>query len=284
MVFLALPCDNLRGTGKFLAVDYRVSCLSDEYKNYRVFAYTAIIVWPLGFPLFCLGMLWYYEVPRMASQKMKLAEERAFLQHWSSTFARLGKPVAGLDSLELRELTNMQLYLLLGSVASCIAENAEARLELGVGWDGVLAELVPQTEAPQSCEETKPCKLLQPQPHSDSVSVSDEATAPTAAEKASVRVSTTPIQELGHSNVPDNLPDRNKLLSELWGFINRMKASEQLAAPTLCWDPKSDDAKEVLAVARVGLLISAYEPRYYWFESFLFQSILDLTTGFRSTC
>ena len=57
-------------------------------------------------------------------------------------------------------------------------------------------------------------------------------------------------------------------MSKLQLLIDEMLAAEQLAVPTLRWDPLSADAKEVRALARVGLLISAYEPKYYWFDSF----------------
>ena len=43
-----------------------------------------------------------------------------------------------------------------------------------------------------------------------------------------------------------------------------MKTKEQLSVPTLQWNPDSADKNEVLALARVGVLISAYEPQYYW--------------------
>ena len=66
------------------------------------------------------------------------------------------------------------------------------------------------------------------------------------------------------------MPSRDELLSKIWVVIDEMKAAEHLVIPTLWWDPRSADAKEVLAVARVGLLISSYEPQYYWFESSLF--------------
>ena len=77
-----------------------------------------------------------------------------------------------------------------------------------------------------------------------------------------------PIDEAGHNEVPDNLPSRNQLISELWVFIDAMKTSEQLAVPTLRWDPGSTDKKEVLAVLRIGVLISTYEPKFYWFAPF----------------
>ena len=68
------------------------------------------------------------------------------------------------------------------------------------------------------------------------------------------------------TEVPDGLPSREQLLAKLQVFIDEMLTTEQLVIPTLRWDPMSANKKEVLAVARVGLLISAYEPQYYWFE------------------
>ena len=72
------------------------------------------------------------------------------------------------------------------------------------------------------------------------------------------------------TEVLDSMPSREKLLAKLQVFIDEMLATEQLVIPTLRWDPMSANKKEVLAVARVGLLISAYEPQYYWFEPLAF--------------
>ena len=73
-----------------------------------------------------------------------------------------------------------------------------------------------------------------------------------------------PVDKEGHIEVPNDMPSRDELLLKLQVFINEMKAAEHLVAPTLRWDPLSTDEKEVLAVARIGLLISDYEPQYYW--------------------
>ena len=70
------------------------------------------------------------------------------------------------------------------------------------------------------------------------------------------------------------MPSKDQLLSKLQVLINEMKATEQLVVPTLRWDPVSTDEKEVSAVARIGLLISAYEPQYYWFESLFLKQVL----------
>ena len=77
------------------------------------YAYVAIVIWPVGFPLMCCALFWYYEVPQIAALKIKRAEERAFLQHWTTELARLNKLPIGIDSLELQELNQMQLDRLL---------------------------------------------------------------------------------------------------------------------------------------------------------------------------
>lgn len=46
--------------------------------------------------------------------------------------------------------------------------------------------------------------------------------------------------------------------------------------PTLQWDPASTDNKEVLVVARIGTLMSGYEPNF-WFESFLSNKTIAVT-------
>ena len=77
----------------------------------------------------------------------------------------------------------------------------------------------------------------------------------------------------GCTEVSHNIPSRDEILSKLRVFIDEMTAAEELVVPALRWDPVSADAKEVLAVARVGLLISAYEPQYYWCETSLSRTI-----------
>ena len=71
IVFATLQCDKLPRIGEFLTVDYHVSCLDDNYKIYRTYAYVAILIWPVGFPILCIAMLWYYEVPQLAAEKVK---------------------------------------------------------------------------------------------------------------------------------------------------------------------------------------------------------------------
>ena len=189
-IFTALPCDDLLETGKFLAVDYRVSCLDNDYKIYRTYAYVAILIWPVGFPLVCFAMLWYYEVPQIAACKIKRAEEHAFLQHWTSKLAKLRKPPTGIDGLELHELTQLQLYHLLESVTSFrTASDVDAELELGIGSRKMFDEVFVRTDASSE----------QPLPTSQSPECSQPSTAlpakqapATSMEETVVQVGTTP--------------------------------------------------------------------------------------------
>ena len=188
IVFTALPCDDLLETGEFLAVDYRVSCLDNDYKIYRIYAYVAIVIWPVGFPLVCFAMLWYYEVPKIAARKIKRAEERAFLQHWTSKLAKLRKSLTGIDGLELHELTQLQLYQLIKSVTSfSTASDADAELELSIG-SRKMFEVFMRTDASSE----------QPLPTSQSPECSQPSTAlpvkqapATSMEETVVKVGTT---------------------------------------------------------------------------------------------
>ena len=66
------------------------------YNWYRSFAYFGIALWPVGFPLFCLAMLYYYKVPKIARRKQERAEWAAFLVHCMSMLADRGLPMLGL--------------------------------------------------------------------------------------------------------------------------------------------------------------------------------------------
>ena len=203
MIFSALPCDNLLEAGEFLAVDYRVSCLDNDYKIYRVYACVAIVIWPVGFPLLCFAMLLHYEVPQIAAHKMKRAEERAFLQHWTGKLAEVGKPLTGFDDLKLHELTQPQLYQLLKSVmSSSTASDEDFELELSIDFREMFDKVCVHTDAPHTCVE--PGSSEQPLPQSQSPECSQLSTPPpgkqavaTSIEEAVVQVGKIEPQVLG---------------------------------------------------------------------------------------
>lgn len=143
MVFSSLVCDDLAEAGQFLAADYRASCLHKMSKNFRVYAYGSIVIWPVGFLFVCLVLLWYYRIPQLAAQKMQRAVEHMFLEHWTNKLAKLRKPIAGIEGLELRELTQLQLYLLFQSI-SCVdnTSNLDIELELGTDARGIFNEIL----------------------------------------------------------------------------------------------------------------------------------------------
>ena len=76
--------------------DYRIDCTSGTYTWYRNFAYFGIVLWPVGFPLFCLAMLYYYKIPTIARRKQEKAEWAAFMTYCMSMLADRGLPVLGI--------------------------------------------------------------------------------------------------------------------------------------------------------------------------------------------
>ena len=82
--------------GACLLQDYRIDCTSGTYNSYRNFAYIGIVLWPIGFPLFCLAMLYYYKIPAIAHRKQEKAEWAAFMSYCMSMLADRGLPVLGI--------------------------------------------------------------------------------------------------------------------------------------------------------------------------------------------
>ena len=122
-------------------------------------------------------MLWHYEVPQIAAHKMKRAKEHAFLQHWTSKLAKMGKPLTTrMDDLELHELTQLQLYQLLELVmCSSTASDQELGHELGVGSREMFDKVFKHTHAPQTG--AKPASSEQPLPPLQSPECSQSSTA-----------------------------------------------------------------------------------------------------------
>ena len=69
-IFSALTCDNLKEDGKHLVVDYRVQCDSPHWQvTIRITGWIGVAVWPIGFPLLCIIMLYIHDVPGIAKRK-----------------------------------------------------------------------------------------------------------------------------------------------------------------------------------------------------------------------
>ena len=50
----------------------RIDCNTGEYRFYQFFGLVAVALWPIGFPAFCVFMLYKYEVPQIAAHKVRL--------------------------------------------------------------------------------------------------------------------------------------------------------------------------------------------------------------------
>jgi len=77
-VLNTFSCLDLGRSGKWLMSDVQVPCPESGEFVY-VFSVIGVILYPLGVPAGMLGMLYYYEVPKMARQKKKAAELRALI-------------------------------------------------------------------------------------------------------------------------------------------------------------------------------------------------------------
>ena len=80
-VISALNCDNLGHEGRYLHVDFNVNCDHASYIPVQVSGAVFICLWPVGAILFLLGLLHWYNVPRVAQRKLAKAQQRVFMRH-----------------------------------------------------------------------------------------------------------------------------------------------------------------------------------------------------------
>ena len=252
-MFSTLPCEDLGAVGKFLKADYHVDCTSAKYKRFRVFAMIGILVWPLGFPAGCLGMLYYYNVPKIAARKVQRAQVRAFLDYCVSRLVATGTPLHGITSdASLEELSKMQLWHLaelLGFLTSDPTgdEAPVVSLDMNIGdvaggilQGGTVTDI--EVEAP------------------------DPAREPAAHSPGEIEMLPADPADTGAAPQVGDMAEA-ELLEMVGQHIKKLVKTEQLVVPALQWDPHSQDADEVLALARWGLLIAAYEPECYLTQS-----------------
>jgi hypothetical protein len=113
IIFSAIQCDDLGLMGKLLSYDYRVDCNSAEYQRFWVYALMMIFVWPLGYPLALLGLLWYLKVPQLASSKLRSQKWQCFLMDAVRRLVATGKDTMGISvDVAPKDLTLPQLQVL----------------------------------------------------------------------------------------------------------------------------------------------------------------------------
>ena len=247
VVFSTLPCEDLGAVGKFLKADYHVDCTSAKYKRFRVFAIIGVLVWPLGFPAGCLGMLYYYNVPNIAARKVQRAQVRAFLDHCISRLVTTGTPLHGITSdASLEELGKMQLWHLAELLGLLTSDQALTRDEAPVSLDVSTGDVVGA--------------ILQGGTSTD-IEMKTPGPARTPAVQPPGEIEMLPADPADTGATPQvgDIAEA-ELLEMVWQHIKKLVKTEQLVVPALQWDPHSQDADEVLALARWGLLIAAYEP------------------------
>ena len=78
-VISALKCDDPGQTGSYLHADYRINCDRDNYMPIQVADAAFTFLWPVGTMGFLVGLLHWYDVPRLAKRKIMKAEQSAFM-------------------------------------------------------------------------------------------------------------------------------------------------------------------------------------------------------------
>ena len=194
-------------------------------------------------------MLYYYDVPKIAARKVQRAQVRAFLDYCISRLVTTGTPLHGITSdASLEELGKMQLWHLaelLGLLTSdpTIDEAPVVSLDVSTGdvvgailQGGTLTDIEMKTPGPARAPAVQPPGDIEMLP----ADPADTGAAPQVGDMAEA-----------------------ELLEMVGQHIKKLVKTEQLVVPALQWDPHSQDADEVLALARWGLLIAAYEPECY---------------------
>ena len=279
-----MACDDLgEEIGKFLSADYRIDCNTAEYKAYRGFSYFATFLWPVGFPLACFGMLYFYNVPSIAKRKIQNASDAALVAQCIDYLVKKSMPLRGISSkVKMINLTQTQLHYLTQCVEMKAADTMEtgghdpsgcitADMDVTEVAENLAFERAIASHAEASCE-----AKVQRHEEVDVTSIEDRnasgVTANPNVPTEAVAQASLPgdnRQDLGTSAPAGSLPTKEILVVKLREHADRLIKIEKLAIPTLEWDPKSEDKDEVLALARCGFLIAMYEPKFFWFEIFV---------------
>ena len=297
--FSALVCDDLEEDGQYLAVDYRINCNSSAWKDrIRVFGWTFVCVWPVGFPLLCLGMLYWYSVPFIAKRKVAGAEWRAYLEHMLSQFLDRGLSLSGMTpDMQVADLTddNLRSMLRVAHAAPVIKDNASTLAQRKLDRQRRKRSSVHRHQSANSghCTNRQMSRgitcleqaQLAAEDSTDSERIGQTSlightegrhrqvdSAPLALEKMTHQCESTADSEISLEQVGKAAVDkfdamtRQNLLLHIHKDLKEMKTAEVLVLPRLEWGGKYQPSDEQLAYRRMGFLLSQYEPEYWYFE------------------
>ena len=210
----------------FLRLDYRIDCRSDEYKGYRVFAIIMVCIWPVGEPILFMAMLYWYRIPQMARQRHEAAVHSRFIGFCLEALVNQGKNVSSFQGRPHLDNLDNPQLQLLASVTEGAGSIEEGEVVDNTAGARDLAQGFMTAIIAQS-------------------NVEDSA-------------------EADETPNPPEEKSRAELIVELQDKAQSMLDAELIVLPVLFW--RSDVAEEAVALANLGMLISAYECKKWWFE------------------
>ena len=224
-----LVCTDLGLDGRFLKWDLRVDCDSADYTPYRAYGLAMVPTWILGYPLLLLGLLFRYDVPRIAARKRLRAEVGAFMEY-SLRLENLAVEHPGAahaaDAAQPLAIT-AQLAWLLGCICKVVALPPQRSAVL------TAAEAIRTAGALNSLDEADVDKLR----YLAGLHKVERAAALT----------------------------KEQLVTALNAVMYELIALELVTVPFVFWDLGSPDADERLACDHLGQLITAYKPAFWWY-------------------
>lgn len=230
-----LVCTDLGLDGKFLKWDMRVDCDSATNLPYRVYALAMSILWILGYPLLLLGLLYHYNVPKIAARKLLRAKVGAFLAY-SLHLERINHVHdANQTGNRARPLAvSASIYWLLGCI--CRVEVLPLRrssIQTNLRRRSTAAEAQLSLGGPESLDELGVDKLHY----------------------------LAAVHQVEHAATLG----KAELLKALYTGMDALITSGRIAVPAAFWDLGSPDADERLACEHLGQLITAYKVFLWWY-------------------
>jgi hypothetical protein len=238
-VLNGLVCTDLGLDGRFLKWDLHVDCDSAAYVPYHAYGLAMVPAWILGYPLLLLGLLFRYDVPKIAARKRRRAEVGAFFEY----------------SLRLESLAVEQ-----PDVAYTVTAAWAPALSAQLVW---LLGCICRVVALPRRQSAIPGVTLRRR------STAAEARLTAGALTSLNEADLDKLRYLGTLHKVERaatLP-KEQLVKALNALMSELIASKRIAVPLLFWDLGSPDADERLACDHLGQLITAYKLSFWWYGS-----------------
>lgn len=232
-ILRSFSCSNLGRLGSWLRSDLEEACPTPTSFAF-VYSSAFTVLWVFGLPLATLALLFYFQVPRMARQKLKAGRLQAVL----ARFAQLD-PAASLHGREMHHWWDKTGDLAWKADPVSVLPTRLLRQLLGCGlWGG---------ERP---DEEGMVRALVQKLRTDAGQDQPEGDEGTELSSSAEKIA-------GMS--------RDELEKQVMALAGRLVESQLVAAVPSLWNSEFGEV-EALTLARAGFLLSIYKVDYWYFE------------------